>query len=391
MNKIILRYVLNFFLFLLISFLLLGLFIKIEYKNKTGKEVFMVLGGASWVDLKEQWDTQDKLLKELKEADLNGAYNSVIASAGDEKDYISKHISANKVWGENRADVERNTDIFTALKYDKDFEDHIYKAKQAYLIGGMGPKTTDFLFEAGLNGYTDEEILQGLKKINPEYTDEETVNFINEMKGDFNRLIVNPAKKKINSYLDRQQTAKLDLLSKIGKGYEEKFKGTDTLKDLRRVDEVFNSFKGKSGRERALISSVLNTLSLEDLEALTSNRGTQGYNEFMDFLSNLGGSTNSAISAITDHSKMFAPVSSSIGNSLMKNVIKHHNEGIYKLLKENPNIYNIDSDNIVYAKDGSPTFLIKNAFDIRKAKDDIQKYKELGMMLQGMVNLNGIK
>lgn len=391
MNKIILRYVLNFFLFLLISFLLLGLFIKIEYKNKTGKEVFVVLGGVTWGDVMKNGDTQNKLLKELKEEDLNGAYSSVIASAGDEKDYISKYISANKAWGENRADVERNADIFTVLKYDKGFEDHIYKAKQAFRNGGLGPKTTDFLFEAGLNGYTDEEIFQGLKKINPENTDEETVNFINDMKGDFNRLIVNPAKGKINSYLDEQQTAKLDLLSRIGKGYEEKFKGTDTLKGLRRVDEVFNNFKGKSGKERALISSVLNTLSLEDLEALTSNRGTQGYNEFMDFLSNLGDSTNSAISAVTEHSKMFAPVSSSIGNSLMKNIIKHHNEGLYKVLQENPNIYNIDSDNIVYAKDGSPTFLIKNAFDIRKAKDDIQKYKELGMMLQGMVNLNGIK
>lgn len=85
----------------------------------------MVLGGATWGDVMKNGDTQNKLLKELKEADLDGAYNSVIASAGDERDYISKYISANKAWGENRADVERNADIFTALKYDRDFEDHI--------------------------------------------------------------------------------------------------------------------------------------------------------------------------------------------------------------------------------------------------------------------------
>ncbi|EAI8859769.1 hypothetical protein ACWZUH_000062 [Campylobacter fetus] len=389
MERKILKYIVNFFLYLFIGFLLLGLFIKIEYKNKTGKDVIEMFewGLDDYLTAKKEYE-RDKELENL--ATIYDAHNMLLSNGGNEKDYIGTYMNANKAFNAGTAEFNRNIDAFAALDHDKDFQREIQDVRRRFKGTNVGPKTMEFLIKSGLEGYSEEEMVKGLKELNPRATDEDALGVVKHFKPYMDRDVRDYAADRISTYLDRQYENKLALLNKISEDYVEALKGTEKGKGIKRANEVFDTFKGKGAKERALISSVLNTLSLDDIKAITQDKGSEGYNNFMNFLSNLGDSTDSTIDAINKHSAMFAPVSSNIGGSFLESVISQHkgDDGLYKVIKDNPNMHNISRENIVYDRDGNPTFLYKNAVDIRKMRDYIQKYKEVERMLQGVRNLD---
>lgn len=389
MERKILKYIVNFFLYLLIGFLLLGIFIKIEYKNKTGKDV---IGMSEYraSDSLEKYN-REKELKNLENlATIYDAHNMLLNNNGNEKDYIETYMNAHKAFNAGTAEFNRNVDAFAALDKDDEFKNRINHIRSEFKRLNIGPKTSEFLIKAGLEGYNEDEMFKGVKEINSDFTDKDAWDMVNGFKGDMDKYVRDYTADRISSYLDREYGKKLALLNKISEYYENTLKGTEKGKGIKRANEVFDTFKGKNAKERALISSVINTLSLDDIKAITQDKGSEGYNNFMNFLSNLGDSTNSLTTAINGNSAMFAPVSSNIGDSFLESVISQHksDDGLYKVITDNPNMHNIDRKNIVYDRDGNPTFLYKSAVDIRKMRDYIQKYKEVERMLQGIRNLD---
>ncbi|MBD3865189.1 hypothetical protein [Campylobacter fetus] len=386
MERKVLKYIVNFFLYLLIVFLLLGIFIKIEYKNKTGKDVIGMFE-LSASDFLEKYN-REKELENL--ATIYDAHNMLLSNGGNEKDYIGTYMNANKAFNAGTAEFNRNVEAFAALDKDELFQREMQDVRRRFRGTNVGPKTMEFLIKSGLEGYSEDEMFKGAKEINPDATDKDIWDLVKDFKPYMDRDVRDFTANRISTYLDRQYENKLALLNKISEDYVEALKGTEKGKGIKRANEVFDTFKGKGAKERALISSVLNTLSLDDIKAITQDKGSEGYNNFMNFLSNLGDSTDSTIDAINKHSAMFAPVSSNIGGSFLESVISQHkgDDGLYKVIKDNPNMHNISRENIVYDRDGNPTFLYKNAVDIRKMRDYIQKYKEVERMLQGVRNLD---
>ena len=388
MERKILKYIVNFFLYLLIGFLLLGLFIKIEYKNKTGKDV---IGMFEWslddyLTAKKEYE-RDKELENL--ATIYDAHNMLLSNGGNEKDYIGTYMNANKAFNAGTAEFDRNVDVFAALDKDDLYQREMQDVRRRF--GNLvGPLTREFLIKSGLEGYDEDEMFKGVKKINPDFTDKDAWDMVKDFKPYMDKDVRDYTANRVSALLDRGYEDKLALLNKISEDYTNTLKGTEKGKGIKKANDVFDTLKGKSAKERALISSVINTLSLDDIKAITQDKGSEGYNEFMNFLSNLGDSTDSTIEAINKHSDMFAPVSSNIGGSFLESVISQHkgDDGLYKVISNNPNMHNIGRENIVYDSNGNPTFLYKSAVDIRKMRDYIQKYKEVERMLQGVRNLD---
>ena len=389
MERKILKYIVNFFLFFFIGYLLLGLFIKIEYKNKTGKDVIGMFefGLNDYLTAKKEYE-RDKELENL--ATIYDAHNMLLSNGGNEKDYIGTYMNANKAFNAGTAEFNRNVDVFAALDKDDLYQREMQDVRRRFRGTNIGPKTMEFLIKSGLEGYSEEEMVKGLKELDSRITDEDAWGVTKHFKPYMDKDVRDYTANRVSALLDRGYEDKLALLNKISEDYIETLKGTDEGKSIKKANGIFELFKGKSAKERALISSVINTLSLDDLKGLTKDRGPQGYNEFMNFLSNLGDSTDSTIDAINRHSAMFAPVSSNIGGSFLESVISQHkgDDGLYKVISNNPNMHNIGRENIVYDSNGNPTFLYKSAVDIRKMRDYIQKYKEVERMLQGARNLD---
>ena len=386
MERNILKYIVNFFLYLLIGFLLLGLFIKIEYKNKTGKDVIGMFEPSAY-DILEKYN-KDKELENL--VTIYDAHNMLLSNGGNEKDYIGTYMNANKAFNAGTAEFDRNVDVFAALDKDNLYQREMQDVRRRFNGTNVGPKTMEFLIKSGLEGYSEDEMFKGAKEINPNATDKDIWDLVKDFKPYMDKDVRDYTANRISALLDRGYEDKLALLNKISEDYTNTLKGTEKGKGIKKANDVFDTLKGKSAKERALISSVMNTLSLDDIKAITQDKGSEGYNEFMDFLSNLGDSTDSTIEAINKHSAMFAPVSSNIGGSFLDSVISQHkgDDGLYKVIKDNPNMHNIDRKNIVYDSNGNPTFLYKSSVDIRKMRDYIQKYKEVKRMLQGARNLD---
>lgn len=389
MERKVLKYIVNFFLYLLIGFLLLGIFIKIEYKNKTGKDVIGMfeLGLDDYLTAKKKYE-QDKELENL--ATIYDAHNMLLNNNGNEKDHIETYMNAHKAFNAGWAEFNRNVDAFTALDEDDEFQREMQDVRRRFRGANVGPKTIEFLIKSGLEGYSEDEMVKGLKELSPKVTDEVAWKAVKHFKPYMDRDVRDYTANRISAYLDGEYGKKLAFLNKISEDYENTLKGTEKGKGIKRANDVFDTFKGKNAKERALISSVINTLSLDDIKAITQDKGSEGYNNFMNFLSNLGDSTNSLITAINENSAMFAPVSSNIGGSFLNSIISQHkgDDGLYKVITDNPNMHNIDRKNIVYDRNGNPTFLYKSAVDIRKMRDYIKKYKEVERMLQGVRNLD---
>ena len=382
MERKVFKYIVNFFLYLLIGFLLLGLFIKIEYKNKTGKDVIGMFPSA--FEIFRQGVDRDYELANV--STIGEALFARQKYGGDERNLIPLSMAMHKAFNAGTAEFNRNVDVFAALDKDDLYQREMQDVRRRFNGTNIGPKTMEFLIKSGLEGYSEEEMVKGVKEINPDIPDENILNFVKHFKPYMDKDVRDYTANRVSALLDRGYEDKLALLNKISEDYIETLKGTDEGKSIKKANGIFELFKGKSAKERALISSVINTLSLDDLKGLTKDRGPQGYNEFMNFLSNLGDSINSTTEAINDHSAMFASVSSNIGGSFLESVINQHkgDDGLYKVISNNPNMHNIGRENIVYDSNGNPTFLYKSAVDIRKMRDFIQKYSELERVLEGV-------
>ena len=395
MERKILKYIVNFFLYLLIGFLLLGLFIKIEYKNKTGKDVIMIPLNYGFSGKDFHTGLPDAMEQYKREAELENiitiddAYNNALKYGGSEKDLVNSSIKMHEAYDIHAAEFKSFTDAFVALDYDKDFQRGMDNVRRKF-GNSVGPKTREFLIKSGLEGYSEDEMFKGVKEINPDFTDKDAWDMVKFFKPHMDKDVRDFTADRISSFIDDQHTKKLDLLNKISEDYTKTLKGGDRIEGLKKSNDIFDILKGKSAKERALISSVINTLSLDDIKAITQSKGSDGYKKFMNFLSNLGDSTDSTIDAINRHSDMFAPVSSNIGGSFLESVINQHkgDDGLYKVISNNPNMHNIGRENIVYDSNGNPTFLYKSAVDIRKMRDFIQKYSELERVIDGVRNLN---
>ena len=167
MERRILRYIVNFFLYLLIGFLLLGLFIKIEYKNKTGKDVIGMFewGLDDYLTAKKEYE-RDKELENI--ITIDDAYNNALKYGGSEKDLVNSSIKMHEAYDIHAAEFDSFTKAFVALDHDDLFQNRINHIRSEFKRLNIGPKTSEFLIKSGLGGYSEDEMFKGVKEIEEE-------------------------------------------------------------------------------------------------------------------------------------------------------------------------------------------------------------------------------
>ena len=90
------------------------------------------------------------------------------------------------------------------------------------------------------------------------------------------------------------------------------------------------------------------------------------------------------ISNISPFSETFSPISSNVLPSILKQVRAYKNLGLNSTVKNNPNIFNLGSENVVYQYDqyGNKidTGFIRNNYDVKKINEIMGVLDELAKL-----------
>lgn len=226
----------------------------------------------------------------------------------------------------------------------------------------MGEKSQGYYGHAIRQGLSDEDFLKGFKEINPDGTDENYKTALN-VYHEFTKAHANTMVRIENDKMLKN----LDALKGAYDHYYNEFKhNSETQKELRHPNKLFDDFKNLGKDQAKVVSAMLASFSPEHIQAMVSEQGYKGYNKFMDFLASGASNLNSTLSAITDAQDIFGVIGSNEGNNIANNIKLHLALGLNKLMNDNPNRANIkDSNKVIRTdKDGKKYFtgIYKNSF-----------------------------
>lgn len=226
----------------------------------------------------------------------------------------------------------------------------------------MGEKSQGYYGHAIRQGLSDEDFLKGFKEINPDGTDENYKTALN-VYHEFAKAHANTMARIENDKMLKN----LDALKGAYDHYYNEFKhDSETQKELRHPNKLFDDFKNLDKNQAKVVSAMLASFSPEQIQAIVSEQGYKGYNKFMDFLASGASNLNSTLSAITDAQDIFGIIGSNEGNNIANNIKLHLALGLNKLMNDNPNRANIKDFNKVIRtdKDGKKYFtgIYKNSF-----------------------------
>ena len=226
----------------------------------------------------------------------------------------------------------------------------------------MGEKSQGYYGHAIRQGLSDEDFLKGFKEINPDGTDENYKAALN-VYHEFAKAHANTMARIENDKMLKN----LDALKGAYDHYYNEFKhDSETQKELRHPNKLFDDFKNLDKNQAKVVSAMLASFSPEQIQAMVSEQGYKGYNKFMDFLASGASNLNSTLSAITDAQDIFGIIGSNEGNNIANNIKLHLALGLNKLMNDNPNRANIkDSNKVIRTdKDGKKYFtgIYKNSF-----------------------------
>lgn len=226
----------------------------------------------------------------------------------------------------------------------------------------MGEKSQGYYGHAIRQGLSDEDFLKGFKEINPDGTDENYKTALN-VYHEFAKAHSNTMARIENDKMLKN----LDALKGAYDHYYNEFKhDSETQKELRHPNKLFDDFKNLDKNQAKVVSAMLASFSPEQIQAMVSEQGYKGYNKFIDFLASGASNLNSTLSAITDAQDIFGIIGSNEGNNIANNIKLHLALGLNKLMNDNPNRANIkDSNKVIRTdKDGKKYFtgIYKNSF-----------------------------
>ncbi|WP_458396550.1 hypothetical protein [Campylobacter sp.] len=189
------------------------------------------------------------------------------------------------------------------------------------------------------------------------------------------------------------QTDKLSTIKQRWGSIKEEFKGdTKFINSLPNANVILDGIKTWDGESRANASAFLHSIPLKDLNVILTTRGVNGYKEFIEIFSDPDNFKNvrAMISNISPFSETFSPIGSNVLPSILKQVRGYKNLGLNSIVKNNPNIFNLGSNNVVYQYDqyGNKidTGFIRNNYDVKKINEIMSVLDELAK-LEAMGNI----
>lgn len=370
MDKLIIKYIGIFFLFLILVLGCMGFIIydklMIEYE-KYIKEVIM------WIDNSEikdrgsnyaQWDIVGNEIEKVKRlSSPNEMVSEIFTNGARSDDLIQGEIDIHKL-KEFEDVATRQLDRMAGFKEivfkDKDFHNKITNMLHTdkytkgsgfneHSLKAIGPEVGHAL----RMNMSDDEFSVFMRK---EYAKapEKAIRAATEAYKDISSIF----NQEMNSKFNDISLKNYDAIMKAYEDHKEYFgKDSEKFKKLKNPKDIFDTIKGSKGKERIYVSALLATLPTEDLIGMLKDQGTEGFNAFMTLLESKPNNINSFNSAITEASKVLGNMGSNVGPSLTKAVELYNRMGLENLISTNPNIANLSKNNRVYKnvvdKDGN--------------------------------------
>ena len=359
MNKLIIKYIGMFFLFLILVLGCMGFIIydklMIEYEKHI-KEVIMWSIDSS--EIKDQgtniaqWDNVGQEIERIKKLRNPNEMFKELAMGASSDDLVQREIAeANlkTLIDVGTKQLGRAAELQNIVFDSQNFSDKVYglvdmdKYKDRIGRGDVE--------DIGLNlGYalqrnmSDKEFSVYMRK---EYTKatEDDIRVATELYKDVSSIF----NQEMNSKYNDISLKNYDAIMGAYNDHKEYFgKDSKTFKSLINPKEVFDRLKGSNGKERLFISSLLATLPTEDLIGMLKNQGTKGFNAIMNLLDSRPENRNSFNSAITDANEVLGNMGSNIGPDIIKAVNLYNSMGLEHLVSINPNIANLSVNDRVY-------------------------------------------
>ena len=229
---------------------------------------------------------------------------------------------------------------------------------------------------------SEEDFREDLKKRYSKFSQkdiDDTVELYKDVSSTFNQ--------EMNSKLNDISLKNYDAIMKAYEDYKEYYgKDNATFKSLKNPKDIFDRIKGSNGKERMYVSALLATLPTEDLIGMLKDQDAKGFNAIMDLLDSRPNNRSSFTSAISNANKVLGNMGSNIGPDIIKAVMLYNSMGLNNLISMNPNIANLSVNNRIYRnvvdKDGNiigreDTGLIMNGYNPTM-------YKELAKLIKGL-------
>ena len=386
MNKLIIKYIGVFFLFLILVLGCMGFIIydklMIEYE-KYIKEVIMwnidnseikgidgnlglgAMGLGAWGEGGKS--IGEEVVKKFPNANLIdeglslGKALNKLASGAKAEDILQMDINWSDLQAiekEGTRQLEKAADLQLAVFNSQDFSNKVYalaetdKYKNRIGEGDIEDIGPDLGYALHRN-MSDSEFSVYMRKEYGRAT-EEDIRIATELYRDVHKLNVEA----MNSKLNDISLKNYDAIMKAYEYYKEYYgKDNATFKSLKNPKDIFGRIKGSNGKERMYVSALLATLPTEDLIGMLKDQGSKGFNAIMDLLDSRPDNRNSFTSAITNANKVLGNMGSNTGQDIIKAVMLYNNMGLDNLISMNPNIANLSVNDRVYRnvvdKDGN--------------------------------------
>lgn len=359
MNKLIIKYIGMFFLFLILVLGCMGFIIydklMIEYEKHIKEVIMWSIDNSEIKDQGTniaQWDNVGQEIEKIKKLSNPNEMFKELAMGASSDDLIQREIAeANlkTLIDAGTKQLGRAAELQNIVFDSQNFSDKVYALvdtdKYKDRIGRGDVE------DIGLNlGYalqrnmSDKEFSVYMRK---EYTKatEDDIRVATELYKDVSSIF----NQEMNSKYNDISLKNYDAIMKAYNDHKEYFgKDSKTFKSLINPKEVFDRLKGSNGKERLFISSLLATLPTEDLMGMLKDQGTEGFNAIMNLLDSRPNSRNSFNSAITDANKVLGNMGSNIGPDIIKAVNLYNSMGLENLISINPNIANLSVNDRVY-------------------------------------------
>lgn len=421
MNKLIIKYIGMFFLFLILVLGCMGFIIydklMIEYEKHIKEVIMFNLENTGGVYFSNdnispgtnpfQWDIVGQEIERAKRlSNIDEVFREVAAGATS-KNLLQNEISeadSQILEKEATRQVDRMAELQRIAFGSKNFQKGYFgladtdKYKELKFGKGDLRAIAPAIGNAIRKNLSTEDFSEDLKKRYPKINEEE-IKSVLEIYKDTTSIF----NQEMNSKYNDISLKNYDVIMGTYNELKEYFgKDSKTFKSLINPKEVFDRLKGSNGKERLFISSLLATLPTKDLIGMLKDQGTEGFNAIMNLLDSRPNDRRSFISSITDANKVLGNMGSNIGPDIIKAVNLYNSMGLENLVSINPNIANLSVNDRVYRNilddDGNvigreDTGLLRNSYnptmfvELAKFLKGLEDKRTLKNQGKNMVNL----
>lgn len=404
MNKLIIKYIGMFFLFLILVLGCMGFIIydklMIEYEKHIKEVIMWSIDNSEIKDQGTniaQWDNIGQEIERVKRSMTPNEMLKGLSMGTTSKDFVLNEISevnSQELEKVGKQQLERVAELQNIVFDSQNFSDKVYglvdtdKYKDRIGRGDVE--------DIGLNlGYalqrnmSDKEFSVYMRKEYSKAT-EDDIRVATELYKDVSSIF----NQEMNSKYNDISLKNYDAIMKAYNDHKEYFgKDSKTFKSLINPKDVFDRLKSSNGKERLFISSLLATLPTEDLVGMLKDKGAKGFNAIMDLLDSRPDSRNSFNSAITDANEVLGNMGSNIGPDIIKAVMLHNSMGLEHLVSINPNIANLSVNDRVYRNilDDDGNVIGREDTGLLRNNYNPTMFVELAKLLKGLEDKRTLK